>query len=134
MRFWRGRYSPLDSSDDGLVGRAHRGYGHKFVFAPQTIDQSPFPWAQHLLGQRGEVPENPQQICALSEAGLNISRPDQRINLQNAAGEFFNPHTLACLDDTVEIAESGSLLHRMYGNGKKSFAGMPTRVAEPNDY
>ena len=104
LHFRRGRHPPLDSSDDRLVGRAHRGHGHKFVFAPQTIDQSLLSWAQHLLGQRGEVPENPQQVRALLKVGLNIARPDPRIDLQNAADEFFNPHTLACLDYAVNIA------------------------------
>lgn len=104
LHFWRGRHPPLDSSDDRPVWRAHRGHGHKLAFAPQAVDQSPFSWAQHLLGQRGEVPENPYQIRALREVGLNKSRADRRINLQNTAGEFFNPHARAYLNDTVEIA------------------------------
>ena len=93
------------------------------------IDQLPFSSAQHLLRQRGEVSENPQQIRALFEVGLNISRPDRRINLQDAVGEFFDPHGLAYLDDTVRIAlPEPVIIAPDEGDGKESFIRMPIRV------
>lgn len=104
QNLWRRRHAPLDSSDDRLAGLTHRGHGHKLTFTPQTIDQLLFFWAQHLLRQRREVSENPKQIRSLFEVGLNISRPDRRIDLQDAVCEFFDPHGLAYLDDTVRIA------------------------------
>jgi hypothetical protein len=94
------RRSPLDSSNDWPVGRARCGQGYEPVPAPQTINQSMFPRAQHLLRQREKIPECPNQIRALQEIRLYISRTDRRVQFKNAIGEFFNPHDWAHLEGT----------------------------------
>jgi len=98
------RRSPLDFSDDWSVGYARRGHGHEPVLAPQTIDQSTFPRAQHLLRQREKISEGPNQIRALREIRLYKSRPDWRVHFKNAIGKFFNPHDLVHLEKTANAA------------------------------
>ncbi len=64
------RSSPFDSSDDRFVGKVRGGQGDEPVFAPQTIDQSELPRAQHWLRQGKKIPERPNQRCALHEIRL----------------------------------------------------------------
>jgi hypothetical protein len=40
----------------------------------------------------------------LREIRLYVSRPDRRVQLKNAIGEFFNPHDLAHLEKTANSA------------------------------
>ena len=118
------RSSPLDPSDDRSVERARYGQGHEPVLAPQTINQSKFPRAQHLLRQREKIPERPNQIYALHKIRFYVSRPDRRVQFKYAAGEFFNPHDLVHLGKDGQLSlyfQSGLLLHHRRGNGKQSF-------------
>ena len=64
------RSSPFDSADDRPVGNVRGGQGDEFVLAPQTIDQSELPRAQHWLRQGEKIPERPNQIRALHEIRL----------------------------------------------------------------
>ena len=84
--------STLDSSDHRPVGRARCGQGYEPVLAPQTINQSAFPRTQHLLWQREKIPERPNQVRALREIRLYVSRTDRCVQRKNTIGEFFNPH------------------------------------------
>ena len=112
--------SPFDSSDDRFVGHACDGQGDEFVLAPQTIDQSELPRVQHWLREREEIPERPNQICALHEIRLQVSGPDWRVQFKDAAGEFFNPHDLAHWGKMANFAFplKRALLHRRWGIGK----------------
>jgi hypothetical protein len=96
--------SSLNSSDYWSVGRAHCGQGYEPVLAPQTINQSAFPRAQDWLRQREEISECPNQIRALHEIRLYISRTDRRVQFKNAIGEFFNPHDSARLKKAPNFA------------------------------
>jgi hypothetical protein len=117
---WR---SPLDFSDDRSVVCARRGHGYKPVLAPQTINQSAFPRAQHLLRQREKIPEGPYQIHALHKIRLYVSRPDRRVHFKNAIGEFFNPHNLFHLEKTAyaAFALERAIIAPSSGIGKQSF-------------
>ena len=117
------RRSPLDFSDDRSVGCARRGHGHEPVLAPQTINQSAFPRAQHLLRQREKIPEGPYQIRALHKIRLYISRPDRRVHFKNAIGKFFNPHDLVHLEKTAyaAFALKRAIIAPRKGIGKQSF-------------
>jgi hypothetical protein len=82
-----------------------------------------------LLGQRREVSENPHQICALLKIGLDKPWADRRIDLQNAVGEFFDPHGLAYLGTAVNIALSErAIIAPEVGQWKEIFFSMPLRV------
>ena len=98
------RHSPLDSSDDRYVVCTHCGHGHEVIFAPQTINQSALPGAQHLLRQREKIAERPHQRRALREIRLYVSRPDRRVHFKNAIGKFFHPHKLAHPGKTANSA------------------------------
>jgi hypothetical protein len=117
------RRSPLDFSDHRSVGRARRGHGHEPVLAPQAINQSAFPRAQHLLRQRKKIPEGPYQIRALRKIRLYISGPDRRVHFKNAIGEFFNPHSLFHLEKTADAAFAlkRAIIAPNSGIGKQSF-------------
>ena len=117
------RCSPLDFSDDRSIGRARRGHGYEPVLAPQTINQSAFPRAQHLLRQREKIPEGPHQIRALYKIRLYISGPDRRVHSKNAIGEFFNPHNLVHLEKTAyaAFALKRAIIAPNSGIGKQSF-------------
>ena len=124
QNFCMNRWSPLDHSDDRSIGCARCGHGYEPVLAPQAIDQSAFPRAQHLLRQREKIPEGPYQIRALHKIRLYISRPDRRVHFKNAIGEFFNPHKLFHLGK--KTAYAGFALKRAIiapssGIGKQSF-------------
>ena len=88
------RHSPLDSSDDRSVVCTHCGHGREVVLPPQAINQSAFPRTQHLLWQREKISKRPNQIRALHEIRLYVSRPDRRVQFNDAITEFFNPHDL----------------------------------------
>jgi hypothetical protein len=117
------RRSPLDFSDDRSIGCARRGHGYEPVLAPQTIDQSAFPRAQHLLRQREKIPEGPYQIRALHKIRLYISGSDRRVHFKNAIGEFFNPHILVHLEKTAyaAFALKRAIIAPSSGIGKQSF-------------
>jgi hypothetical protein len=106
-----------------LVGNVGSGEGHEPVLAPQTINQSAFPREQHWLREREKIPERPNQICALQEIRLYVSRPDRRIQFKDAAGEFFNPHDLAHLGKMANFAFAlkRALLHLRGDIGKQTF-------------
>jgi hypothetical protein len=89
-----GRRTPLNSSDHRSVGCARCGKRHEPVLAPQTINQSTFARAQHLVWQREKISERPYQVCAFYKVRLYISNPDRRVQFKNTIGEFFNPHIL----------------------------------------
>jgi hypothetical protein len=88
------RRAPLDFSDNRPIVRAHYRHRHEPVLVQQTIDQAELPRAQNLLRQREKISERPNQISALHEIRLYISRTDGRVQFQNAIGKFFNPHVL----------------------------------------
>ena len=117
------RRSPLDFSDHRSIGCARRGHRYEPVLAPQTINQSAFPRAQHLLRQREKIPEGPYQIRALHKIRLHISRPDRRVHSKNAIGKFFNPHDLVHLEKTAyaAFALKRAIIAPRTGIGKQSF-------------
>ena len=117
------RRSPLDFSDDRSIGCARRGHRYEPVLAPQAINQSAFPRAQHLLRQREKIPEGPYQISALHKIRLYISRSDRRVHFKNAIGEFFNPHNLVHLEKTAYTASAlkRAIIAPNTGIGKQSF-------------
>jgi hypothetical protein len=51
------------------------------------------PLAENLLRQFVEVPEDPQEVCALGEGESDIARADRRQNTDDAVDEFVDPHT-----------------------------------------
>jgi len=114
---------PLDFSDHRSIGSARRGHRYEPVLAPQTINQSAFPRAQHLLRQREKIPEGPYQIRALHKIRLHISRPDRRVHSKNAIGKFFNPHDLVHLEKTAyaAFALKRAIIAPRTGIGKQSF-------------
>ena len=86
-------HSPFDSSDH-RAARAYGGHRYETVLLQQTIDQLPLAAPQHLLRQRKEVTKCPHQRGALNEVRLQISRPNWRFQLNNAASQFVDPHQL----------------------------------------
>lgn len=106
QNFCLSRYSPLDSSNDNdrPVMCSDGGQRYKFVLAPQTVNQSAFARAEHLLRQREKIPERPHQIRALRQIWLQVSRPDGRFQFKHAIGQFFNPHKLVTLGKTAHTA------------------------------
>ena len=82
------RYPVLDAANDEVKC----GHRCESVLITQAIDEALLSQTQHLLRQRGEVAEHPDQICTLLEGESNEARADRRVNLQNAISEFVYPH------------------------------------------
>ena len=68
------------------------------------------------------MPEHPHQIRALFEIQPNVSGADRGIHLENALGEFFNPHDLpylgnmALLRRAIIAPEAGQREENLFSN------------------
>jgi hypothetical protein len=91
-------HAPLDSSDNGEIGQTGWRKGDEAILAAETINQLLLAWPENQVREREEVSERPHQQCALNEVGLQVSRPDRRIQFKDAVGEFFHPHYQAYLN------------------------------------
>jgi len=124
------RRATLDSANHRRVSRTHPGHRSVSVLFAHAIDHPLFSGTQNLLRQRGEIPEHPQQICALLDIQLNKSGADRGVYLENARGEFLNPHDLAYLGkmcNTVDAFARRAIIAPQAGQGEENLLVVWTR-------
>jgi hypothetical protein len=69
------------------------------------------------------MPEHPQQICTLFDIQLNKSGADRGVHLENARGEFLNPHVLAYLGKIINYISAftrRAIIAPQAGQGKEN--------------